>query len=112
MPLVIGPTGMMGLVHGNGELHAARAAEAFGIPFCLSTVSICSIEDVREVTRRPLICVSSARWMRDRPGVLPVGSGRHSVTPVAFRVPPLAPAPRPSCARQCQSPSPAPYRSH
>jgi L-lactate dehydrogenase (cytochrome) len=53
MPLVIGPTGMMGMVHGNGELHAARAAEAFGIPFCLSTVSICSIEDVREVTRRP-----------------------------------------------------------
>ncbi len=53
MPLVIGPTGMMGLVHGNGELHAARAAEAFGIPFCLSTVSICSIEDVREVTRDP-----------------------------------------------------------
>ena len=53
MPLVIGPTGMMGLVHGDGEILVARAAEAFGIPFCLSTVSICSIEDVRETTRNP-----------------------------------------------------------
>jgi L-lactate dehydrogenase (cytochrome) len=53
MPLIIGPTGMAGFVHGNGEIHAARAAEAFGIPYCLSTVSICSIEDVREATRTP-----------------------------------------------------------
>ena len=53
MPLVIGPTGMAGFVHGDGEIHAARAAEAFGIPFCLSTVSICSIEDVRAATRTP-----------------------------------------------------------
>ena len=53
MPLVIGPTGMAGFVHGDGEIHAARAAEAFGIPYCLSTVSICSIEDVREATGRP-----------------------------------------------------------
>jgi L-lactate dehydrogenase (cytochrome) len=53
MPLVIGPTGMAGMVHGNGEIHAARAAEAFGIPYCLSTVSICSIEDVRAATRTP-----------------------------------------------------------
>ena len=42
-----------GFVHGDGEIHAARAAEAFGIPFCLSTVSICSIEDVRAATRTP-----------------------------------------------------------
>jgi L-lactate dehydrogenase (cytochrome) len=53
MPLVIGPTGMMGMVHGDGEIHAAQAAESAGIPFCLSTVSICSIEDVREATRTP-----------------------------------------------------------
>ena len=53
MPLVIGPTGMMGMVYGDGEIHAARAAETFGIPFCLSTVSICSIEDVRGATRSP-----------------------------------------------------------
>ncbi len=53
MPLALGPTGMAGLVHGNGEILAAQAAEAFGIPFCLSTVSICSIEDVRAATRAP-----------------------------------------------------------
>jgi L-lactate dehydrogenase (cytochrome) len=53
MPLVIGPTGSAGLVHRDGEIHAAQAAESFGIPFCLSTVSICSIEDVRAATRAP-----------------------------------------------------------
>ncbi|HYP78963.1 MAG TPA: alpha-hydroxy acid oxidase, partial [Steroidobacteraceae bacterium] len=53
MPLVIGPTGMAGMVHGDGEILAAQAAEAFGIPFCLSTVSICSIEDVRAATTAP-----------------------------------------------------------
>jgi L-lactate dehydrogenase (cytochrome) len=53
MPLVLGPIGMCGMVHGDGEILAARAAEQFGIPFCLSTVSICSIEDVREATRAP-----------------------------------------------------------
>jgi L-lactate dehydrogenase (cytochrome) len=53
MPLVLAPTGMAGFIHGDGEIHAARAAEAFGIPFCLSTVSICSIEDVRAATTAP-----------------------------------------------------------
>jgi len=53
MPLALGPTGMAGMVHGDGEIHAARAAEEFGVPFCLSTVSICSIEDVRAATRSP-----------------------------------------------------------
>jgi L-lactate dehydrogenase (cytochrome) len=53
MPLVLGPTGMAGLVHGDGEILAAQAAESFGVPFCLSTVSICSIEDVRTATRAP-----------------------------------------------------------
>jgi len=53
MPLVLGPTGMAGMVHGDGEILAARAAESFGVPFCLSTVSICSIEDVRAATRAP-----------------------------------------------------------
>jgi L-lactate dehydrogenase (cytochrome) len=53
MPLVIGPIGMGGLVHQDGEIHAARAAAAFGIPYCLSTVSICSIEDVHAATRTP-----------------------------------------------------------
>jgi L-lactate dehydrogenase (cytochrome) len=53
MPLVLAPTGMCGMVRGDGEIHAARAAEDFGVPFCLSTVSICSIEDVREATKTP-----------------------------------------------------------
>jgi L-lactate dehydrogenase (cytochrome) len=53
MPLALAPTGMAGYVCGDGEVLAARAAEAFGIPFCLSTVSICSIDDVRQATRAP-----------------------------------------------------------
>lgn len=53
MPLALAPTGMAGYIRGDGEVLAACAAEAFGIPFCLSTVSICSIEDVREATRAP-----------------------------------------------------------
>jgi len=53
MPLAIAPTGLAGLFHADGEIHGARAAAAFGIPFCLSTMSICSIEDVRAATRRP-----------------------------------------------------------
>jgi L-lactate dehydrogenase (cytochrome) len=50
MPLAIGPTGLAGLFHADGEILGARAAAAFGIPFCLSTMSICSIEDVRAAT--------------------------------------------------------------
>ncbi len=53
MPLAIGPTGLAGLFHGDGEILGARAAAACGIPFCLSTMSICSIEDVREATKEP-----------------------------------------------------------
>ncbi|BCJ92260.1 alpha-hydroxy-acid oxidizing enzyme [Terrihabitans soli] len=53
MPLAIGPTGLAGLFHVDGEICGARAAEKFGIPFCLSTVSICSIEDVRASTQKP-----------------------------------------------------------
>jgi L-lactate dehydrogenase (cytochrome) len=53
MPVAIAPTGLTGLLHGNGEILAARAAEAAGIRFCLSTMSICSIEDVRAATKAP-----------------------------------------------------------
>lgn len=53
VPVAIGPTGLTGLFHANGEMLGARAAEAFGIPFCLSTMSICSIEDVRGAVTRP-----------------------------------------------------------
>jgi L-lactate dehydrogenase (cytochrome) len=47
LPLAIAPTGLTGLFHPDGEIRGARAAQAAGIPFCLSTMSICSIEDVR-----------------------------------------------------------------
>jgi L-lactate dehydrogenase (cytochrome) len=53
MPLAIGPTGLAGLFHADGEIHAARAAAACGIPYCMSTMSICSIEDVRAATPQP-----------------------------------------------------------
>jgi L-lactate dehydrogenase (cytochrome) len=53
MPLAIGPTGLCGLFHADGEILGARAAVACGIPFCLSTMSICSIEDVRAATEQP-----------------------------------------------------------
>jgi L-lactate dehydrogenase (cytochrome) len=53
MPLAIAPTGLAGLFHADGEILGAQAAAAFGIPFCLSTMSICSIEDVRAATNRP-----------------------------------------------------------
>lgn len=47
MPLVLGPTGSAGLARGDGEILAARAAQEAGIPFCLSTMSICSLEDLQ-----------------------------------------------------------------
>ena len=47
MPLAPAPTGLTGLFWPDGEIHAARAAQAAGVPYCLSTMSICSIEDVR-----------------------------------------------------------------
>lgn len=53
MPLAIAPTGLAGFFHADGEIHGARAAAAFGIPFCLSTMSICSIEDVRAASLQP-----------------------------------------------------------
>ena len=46
-PLALAPTGLMGLFYREGELLAARAAQAAGVPFCLSTMSICPLEDVR-----------------------------------------------------------------
>ncbi|MFX5574608.1 alpha-hydroxy-acid oxidizing protein, partial [Acinetobacter baumannii] len=48
MPVAIAPTGLTGMQHADGEILAARAAEKAGIPFTLSTMSICSIEDVAE----------------------------------------------------------------
>ena len=53
MPVALAPVGMTGMQHADGEIKAARAAEAFGVPFTLSTMSICSIEDVAAHTTKP-----------------------------------------------------------
>lgn len=53
LPLALAPIGICGMQHGDGEILAARAANDAGIPFCLSTMSICSIEDVAEATGKP-----------------------------------------------------------
>jgi L-lactate dehydrogenase (cytochrome) len=65
MPVALAPTGLTGMQHPDGEILAARAAEKFGVPFTLSTMSICSIEDVAANTTKPF-------WfqlyvMKDRP---------------------------------------------
>ena len=53
MPVALAPTGLTGMQHADGEILAARAAERFGVPFTLSTMSICSIEDVAARTKAP-----------------------------------------------------------
>lgn len=53
MPVAIAPTGLTGMQHADGEILGALAAKKFGIPFTLSTMSICSIEDVAEATGSP-----------------------------------------------------------
>jgi len=53
MPVAIAPVGLIGMQHADGEILAAKASEKFGIPFTLSTMSICSIEDVAQHTTKP-----------------------------------------------------------
>jgi L-lactate dehydrogenase (cytochrome) len=53
MPVAIAPTGMTGMQHADGEILGALAAQKFGIPFTLSTMSICSIEDIAAATKAP-----------------------------------------------------------
>ena len=53
MPVALSPTGLTGMQHADGEILAAQAAEQFGVPFTLSTMSICSIEDVAANTSKP-----------------------------------------------------------
>ncbi|MEO7032085.1 MAG: alpha-hydroxy acid oxidase, partial [Herbaspirillum sp.] len=64
MPVALAPTGLTGFQHGDGEILAARAAEKFGVPFTLSTMSICSIEDVAANTTKPFWF--QVYFMRDR----------------------------------------------
>jgi len=53
MPVALAPTGLTGMQHADGEILAAKAAERFGVPFTLSTMSICSIEDIAAHTTKP-----------------------------------------------------------
>ena len=53
LPLALAPVGLTGMQHGDGEIHACRAAQAAGIPYTLSTMSICSIEDVASAVEKP-----------------------------------------------------------
>ncbi|KQW38084.1 alpha-hydroxy acid oxidase [Rhizobacter sp. Root404] len=64
MPVAIAPTGLTGMQHADGEMLGAIAAKKFGIPFTLSTMSICSIEDIAQATRAPFWF--QLYWMRDR----------------------------------------------
>jgi L-lactate dehydrogenase (cytochrome) len=64
MPVAIAPTGLTGMQHADGEMLAALAAKKFGVPFTLSTMSICSIEDIAAATRAPFWF--QLYWMRDR----------------------------------------------
>src|SRR3954451_3296334 len=64
LPLVLAPVGLLGMQHGDGEIHACRAAHAAGIPFTLSTMSICSSEDVAASAKKPFW--SQLYVMRDR----------------------------------------------
>jgi len=64
MPVALAPTGMTGMQHADGEILAARAAQAAGVPFTLSTMSICSIEDVAEAVSAPFWF--QLYFMRDR----------------------------------------------
>jgi L-lactate dehydrogenase (cytochrome) len=53
LPLILAPVGLLGMQHGDGEIHACRAAQAAGIPFTQSTMSICSIEDIAAAVGKP-----------------------------------------------------------
>jgi L-lactate dehydrogenase (cytochrome) len=53
LPLVLAPVGLLGMQHGDGEIYACRAAQAAGIPFTQSTMSICSIEDIAAAVDKP-----------------------------------------------------------
>src|SRR5690606_36960822 len=64
MPVALAPVGLTGMQHADGEILAARAAAAAGVPFTLSTMSICSIEDVADNTDKP--CWFQLYVMRDR----------------------------------------------
>jgi L-lactate dehydrogenase (cytochrome) len=65
MPVALSPTGLCGMQDADGEIKAARAAAKFGVPFTLSTMSICSIEDVAKNTNDPFWF--QVYMLKDRP---------------------------------------------
>src|SRR6478735_2970875 len=86
MPLILAPVGLLGMQHGDGEIAACRAAQAAGIPFTLSTMSICSIEDVAANVAKPF-------WfqlyvMKDRGFIKPLLGQRHADIKNGMTVPP------------------------
>jgi L-lactate dehydrogenase (cytochrome) len=99
MPVAIAPTGLTGLIHGDGEILAARAAEAAGLKFCLSTLSICTIEDVASAVKRFFKDRGFARAMIERASAvgcttmfltvdLPYRGQRHADIKNGLSVPP------------------------
>jgi L-lactate dehydrogenase (cytochrome) len=69
LPFALGPIGLGGMIHGDGEILACRAAQAAGIPYTLSTMSVCSIEDVAAAVEKPfwfqLYVMRDRGFMRD-----------------------------------------------
>src|SRR5688572_31517537 len=69
IPVALGPIGLAGLNARRGEVQAARAAEAAGVPFCLSTMSACSLAEVARATKQPpwfqLYMIRDRAFMRD-----------------------------------------------
>ena len=69
MPIALAPIGLTGLQHADGEIKAAKAAQDFGVPFTLSTMSICSIEDVAANTNKPfwfqLYCMNDIPFIKN-----------------------------------------------
>jgi len=55
IPVALAPIGMCGVFHPRAEIHVARAARAFGVPYCLSTLASCSIEDVAAAVGAPFL---------------------------------------------------------
>ena len=69
LPVALGPIGLAGLTARRGEVQAARAAEAAGVPFCLSTVALCPLAEVTRATKQPLwlqlYMIRDRAFMRD-----------------------------------------------
>ena len=86
MPVALAPVGMTGMQHPDGEIHAARAAEKFGVPFTLSTMSICSIEEVAKATSKPfwfqLYVMRDRGFAAERDGREQPAAAEHAWFPV------------------------------